>query len=267
MNILLIDDEPLALEMLMEAVKEVCPNDAVHTFLKTSEAMAFLKENTCDVAFLDIQMRGMSGLELAIKCKQMNPTVNLIFATGYDAYAVEAMAMHASGYIMKPVTADKVRRELENLRHPLNHRPGAKLRLKCFGNFNVTLPDGTPLHFSRAKSKEMLAYLVYRRGAPCTIRELGAALFEDSAYDRKQQVYLQKIASSMMQTLKQYGLASIVHKNYNSIALDCTAVDCDYYRFLELDPAAINAYTGEFLSQYTWAEFMTGYLDRLTEKK
>lgn len=267
MNILLIDDELLALEMLTSAVREACPTASLHPFQKPSEALAFLQDNPCDVAFLDIQMRGMTGLELAIKCKQLYPKINLIFATGYNSYTSEALSMHASGYIMKPVTVQKVRQEMEDLRHPLAHRPGAKLRIKCFGNFDVSLPDGTPIHFSRAKSKEMLAYLVYRRGAPCTIRELGAALFEDNIYDRKQQVYLQKIASSMMQTLKQHNLASIVHKNYNSIALDISAVDCDYYRFLELDPGAINAYTGEFLSQYTWAEFMTGYLDRLVEKE
>lgn len=267
MNILLIDDEPLALEMLKDSVAEACPDAVLHPFLKTSEALAFLHENPVDIAFLDIQMRGMTGLEMAVKCKQLYPKINLIFATGYDSYAIEAMTMHASGYIMKPITAEKVRKELMNLRHPLTNRPGAKLRVKCFGNFDVTLPDGTSLQFSRAKSKELLAYLVYRKGTPCSVRELAATLFEDSAYDRKQQVYLQKIISSMMQTLKQHDLASIVHKRYNSIALDPTVLDCDYYRFLELDPGAINAYTGEFLSQYPWAEFMTGYLDRLTNTK
>lgn len=267
MNILLIDDEPLALEMLTGAVREVCPDATLHTFLKTSEALSFLKEQPCEIAFLDIQMRGMTGLEMAVKCKQLQPKINLIFATGYDAYALEAMALHASGYIMKPITADKVRRELENLRHPLEDRPGTKLKVTCFGNFDAMLPDGTSLTFSRAKSKEMLAYLVYRRGAPCTIRELGAALFADGTYDRKQQIYLQKIVSALMQTLKQHGLASIVQKSYNSISLDTSVLDCDYYRFLELDPAAINAYTGEFMAQYPWAEFMTGYLDRLTHPR
>lgn len=267
MTILLIDDEPLALEMLKDSVAEACPDAVLHPFLKTSEALAFLQANPVDIAFLDIQMRGMSGLEMAVKCKQLYPKINLIFATGYDSYAIDAMTMHASGYIMKPITAEKVKKELMNLRHPLQSRPGTKLQVKCFGNFDVCLPDGTPLQFARAKSKELLAYLVYRKGTPCSVRELAAVLFEDSDYDRKQQVYLQKIISSMMQTLKQYDLASIVQKRYNSISLDVSVLDCDYYRFLELDPGAINSYTGEFLSQYSWAEFMTGYLDRLTEKK
>ena len=267
MTILLIDDEPLALEMLKDSVAEACPDAVLHPFLKTSEALAFLHANPVDIAFLDIQMRGMSGLEMAVKCKQLYPKINLIFATGYDSYAIDAMTMHASGYIMKPITAEKVKKELMNLRHPLQSRPGTKLQVKCFGNFDVCLPDGTPLQFARAKSKELLAYLVYRKGTPCSVRELAAVLFEDSDYDRKQQVYLQKIISSMMQTLKQYDLASIVQKRYNSISLDVSVLDCDYYRFLELDPGAINSYTGEFLSQYSWAEFMTGYLDRLTEIK
>lgn len=267
MTILLIDDEPLALEMLKDSVTEACPDAVLHPFLKTSEALAFLQANPVDIAFLDIQMRGMSGLEMAVKCKQLYPKINLIFATGYDSYAIDAMTMHASGYIMKPITAEKVKKELMNLRHPLQSRPGTKLQVKCFGNFDVCLPDGTPLQFARAKSKELLAYLVYRKGTPCSVRELAAVLFEDSDYDRKQQVYLQKIISSMMQTLKQYDLASIVQKRYNSISLDVSVLDCDYYRFLELDPGAINSYTGEFLSQYSWAEFMTGYLDRLTNTK
>lgn len=267
MTILLIDDEPLALEMLKDSVAEACPDAVLHPFLKTSEALAFLQANPVDIAFLDIQMRGMSGLEMAVKCKQLYPKINLIFATGYDSYAIDAMTMHASGYIMKPIPAEKVKKELMNLRHPLQSRPGTKLQVKCFGNFDVCLPDGTPLQFARAKSKELLAYLVYRKGTPCSVRELAAVLFEDSDYDRKQQVYLQKIISSMMQTLKQYDLASIVQKRYNSISLDVSVLDCDYYRFLELDPGAINSYTGEFLSQYSWAEFMTGYLDRLTNTK
>ena len=267
MTILLIDDEPLALEMLKDAVEEACPYAVVQPFLKTRAALAFLQANPVDIAFLDIQMRGMSGLEMAVKCKQLYPKINLIFATGYDSYAIDAMTMHASGYIMKPITAEKVKKELMNLRHPLQSRPGTKLQVKCFGNFDVCLPDGTPLQFARAKSKELLAYLVYRKGTPCSVRELAAVLFEASDYDRKQQVYLQKIISSMMQTLKQYDLASIVQKRYNSISLDVSVLDCDYYRFLELDPGAINSYTGECLSQYSWAEFMTGYLDRLTNTK
>ena len=79
MTILLIDDEPLALEMLKDSVAEACPDAVLHPVLKTSEALAFLQANPVDIPFLDIQMRGMSGLEMAVKCKQLYPKINLIF--------------------------------------------------------------------------------------------------------------------------------------------------------------------------------------------
>lgn len=81
--------------------------------------MAWAEENVCDVAFLDIQMRSMTGLELAKQLKERQPNVNIIFVTGFSEYTGEAIQLHASGYIEKPVTEEKIRRELDNLRHPV----------------------------------------------------------------------------------------------------------------------------------------------------
>lgn len=74
---------------------------------KVSEALTCMQENPCDIAFLDIRMRSMTGLELARKLKDIHPKINIIFVTGYDEYAGEAMRLHASGYIEKPVTEEK----------------------------------------------------------------------------------------------------------------------------------------------------------------
>ena len=150
------------------------------------------------------------------------------------------------------------------MRHPIAPLPNTLLRIRCFGNFEVFTEDGEPIKFNRTKAKELLAYLVYRRGSSCTSRELAAVLFEDNEYSTKQMLYLQKIISSMMQTLREYHAANIIHKTYNAIALNGDAVDCDYYRFLNMDVPSINSYTGEFMTQYSWAEFVAGYLDRLS---
>jgi hypothetical protein len=77
-------------------------------------------------------------------------------------------------------------------------------------------------------------------------------------------LYLQKIISSMMQTLKAHNAAQVIHKSYNAIALNDKLVACDYYRFMKMDVPSINTYTGEFMTQYSWAEFVAGYLDRIT---
>ena len=200
-------------------------------------------------------MRGMTGVELAKKLKDAYPKINIIFVTGFDQYTGEAMKMHASGYIMKPVTAEKVKEEMENLRNPIEPLSDKLLRVQCFGNFDVFTPDGTPVHFERSKSKEVFAYLIHRHGSSCTIKEIAAALFEDEPYDSKQQAYLQKIISAMMKSLKAVKAEKVVFKKYNSLSVNVNLVDCDYYRFEELDAGAVNSYMNEYMSQYYWAEF------------
>lgn len=264
MHIIAVDDEPLALGLLVRSIQEACPTTQISKFQSGQDALVFLENNPCDVVFLDIHMRGIDGLTLAKKIKDLNPRCNLVFVTGYSEYAADAMSMHASGYIIKPVSAEAIRIELEDLRHPVTLLPGALLRIRCFGNFEVFSAGGEPIKFSRSKAKELFAYLVYRRGSSCSTRELAAVLFEDNTYSNKQMLYLQKIISSMMQTLKSYNAANVIHKSYNAIALNDESVDCDYYRFLKMDVPSINAYTGEFMTQYSWAEFVAGYLDRIT---
>ncbi|MEE0871906.1 MAG: hypothetical protein UIH27_00350 [Ruminococcus sp.] len=166
------------------------------------------------------------------------------------------MDMRASGYIMKPVTKEEVARELEELRFPIIPKNDALLKVQCFGNFDVFLPDGTPVHFERSRSKEIFAYLVHRHGSSCSTREIAAALFEDEPYDNKQQSYVQTLISAMMKSLKKVGAQKAVHKSYNALSVNPAVLDCDYYRFAELDAGAVNAYANEYMSQYYWADFM-----------
>ena len=133
-----------------------------------------------DVAFLDIEMPGMTGLELALQMKKTCPNLNIIFVTGYSSYALEAIEMHSSGYIMKPATKDKIKTELDNLRSPIEptiEKKERNIQVHCFGNFEILL-DGKPVPFHRSKAKELLAYLVDRKGAGIERAELAAALWE-----------------------------------------------------------------------------------------
>ena len=256
MRILCVDDEPLALQMLEMSVKKAKPDADVSAFRKPRELLEAAQKGGCDIAFLDIHMRGMNGVELAKKLKAVNPKMNIIFVTGFSDYTGDAMRLHASGYIMKPVNQAKVEQELADLRFPIVPKSNAKLRVQCFGNFDVFTLDGKPLHFERSRSKEVFAYLVHRQGSSCTIKEIAATLFEDMPYDKKQQAYIQKIMSAMMKSLKKVGAEKVVNKSYNSLSVNPSLLDCDYYRFKELDGGAVNAYQNEYMAQYYWADFM-----------
>ena len=251
MRIMCVDDEPLALQMLESSVKKAKPDAEVSAFRKPRELLDAAKQSGCDIAFLDIHMRGMNGVELAKELKAVNPKMNIIFVTGFSDYTGDAMSLHASGYIMKPVNKEKVERELADLRFPITPKSNALLRVQCFGNFDVFTPDGAHVRFERSKAKEVFAYLVHKQGSSCTTREIFAAIFEDEPYEKKLQNLLQTV-----------GAEDAVVRSYNALAVNPDVLDCDYYRFKELDAGAVNAYQNEYMSQYYWADFLyDDYMD------
>ena len=261
MKILCLDDEKLALQMLQISVRKAKPDAEVLAFTDQEELLDEAGKNGCDVAFLDIRMRGMKGVEVARKLKEINPKMNIIFVTGFSEYKGDAMDMKASGYIMKPVTVKEVREELDDLRFPLIPKKNAKLRVQCFGNFDVFTPDGAHVRFERSKAKEVFAYLVHKQGSSCTTREIFAAIFEDEPYDKKLQNLLQTYIYAMIKSLKAVGAEDAVIRSYNALAVNPGVLDCDYYRFMELDGGAVNSFHNEYMSQYYWADFL--YDDRL----
>ena len=255
MRILCIDDEPLMRQMVEMAVREARPDADVRVFERQADLMMDAETNGCDIALLDIHMRGLNGVDLAKLLKMTNPKMNIIFVTGFSEHAGEAMQIRASGYIMKPITKEKVEEELANLRFPIIPKKNALLRVQCFGNFDVFTPNGEHVHFARSRSKEIFAYLVHRHGSSCSTKEIAATLFEDAPYDKKQQNYVQQLIHAMVKSLEEAGAKEAVVRQYNALAVNVDVLDCDYYRFAELDAGAVNAYQNEYMSQYYWAEF------------
>lgn len=254
MHIIATDDEQSALNVLVGAVKEAVPLATVHGFRNPLEALEFMKEKKCEIAFLDIQMREMSGIVLARKLKEIYPKVNIVFVTGYSQYANEAFALHASGYVYKPVTADKIINEMENLRNPVKWKD-AGIYVNTFGNFELIV-NGEEVSFGRAKSKELLAYLVDKKGKSATRKELATVLFERDDYSRATQNYLSKIIKELVLVLESVGAQGILKRGINSYAIDVDAFYCDLYEYEKENttPDVLNRFQGEYMKQYSWAE-------------
>ena len=123
--------------------------------------------------------------------------------------------------------------------------------------------DNKPLVFKRAKTKELLAYLVDQMGASATMGELMAVIWEDGPDTSSRQSNLRNLIADMKNVLSDAGVGNIILKNRNSIAIDCASVDCDYYDFLRHIPYAVNSYRGEYMMQYSWAEITTAALPQL----
>lgn len=244
MIILLVDDEIPALNELESAVTEAIGEANIYSFSKASEAMAFAEEKKIDIAFLDINMRFMDGITMAKKLVEFYPKCNIIFCTGYSEYALDALDTYCSGYLLKPISTEKVKTALEHLRYP-TERQKKRVELRCFGNFDV-LVDGVPVAFKYKKSRELLAYLTDRAGAEATTQEIIAAIFEENKTS-----YFSNIRLDLINTLADLDCVDIVETAYGRMRINRDKVDCDYFDYLDGNTSLFH---GEYMSQYSFAE-------------
>lgn len=253
MIIFAIDDEENALKLLCRAIKACQPDATLYSYGNSQEALEAAKRYQPNVVFLDIRMPGIDGIELGKQLKANNPQVNLIFTTGYSDYALDAMKMHSSGYLLKPVTKEDVANELNNLRNPIQIPQESRIHARTFGNFELFI-NGKPVVFRRAKAKELMAYLIDRRGAAVNRKEMAAVIFEDGEYTRANQAYLSQLVKNLVELLKNYDAEELLIVGYNSYAVDLRYFSCDAYDYMDGVPSAINAYKGEYMAQYSWGE-------------
>ena len=248
MRAIAVDDELYMLETLEEAVRASSDISQVECFSTCSAALAYAEDHPIDVAFLDINMRGIGGLGLAEKLTELQPRCKIIFCTGYEEYAVAAFRLHASGYLMKPITAEAVQKEIDHIK-------GVKtteklLTIKCFGNFEV-LHNGEILPFKRKKAKELLAVLVDRNGAGMTAKQICAILFPDNTDDTKNAAYLRQLMLDLKNTLKMIRAEEVLQHDTPYYRIDTNLVKCDYISFLETGKPGFHV---EYITQYSWAE-------------
>lgn len=248
MRAIAVDDETYMLETLEEAIRSSVDIESVEAFSSCSAALTYVSENEVDIAFLDINMRGVGGLELAEKIVDVQPKCKIVFCTGYGEYAVDAFKLHASGYLMKPITAEGVQKEIDHIK---GLRDSEKLlTVKCFGNFEV-LYQGKSLPFKRTKAKELLALLIDRGGAGITAKQICAVLFPDNTDDTKNISYLRQLVMDLKNTLKEIGAEEVLQHETPYYRVDTGRLQCDYLSYLETGRPEFH---GEYMTQYSWAE-------------
>lgn len=272
MKILVADDEDIILKQLLEILKKVCPEAETTGFTRADRLMEYAKDHESDVVFLDINMGSMSGIEIAKQLKIWYPKINIIFVTAYEEYMKTAFSMHVSGYLSKPVRAKDIEEELNNLRHPVVDAAQDGVVARCFGTFDIFV-NGQSMDFKRSKTKEMLAYLIDRRGNSVTSGELRAILWESTAWektvrkDRDMNHYFQVIKRDLINTLKENGVEDIFISSWNKYAVDTTKIKCDYYDYIDDKPEGVQAYNGEYMAQYSWGEIQNVLLKDRKKKE
>ena len=215
---LCVDDEPIMLALLQKAVEASPDIDEVVAFGKADDALAWAETHHFDMAFLDIELHGINGTEVAHRLREKSPYLPIIFCTGYSEYALDAIQLHADGYLLKPIHAEDVQNELDRLAGKTSTKP-----LLYISDNGMIFKDknGEAFAFRRGRTYDLVRILLEADGEPLTNYELYDELFgRISGFMEKNSNYFSKLTGDLSATLALHGAGEVLIKTANKYALD-----------------------------------------------
>ena len=263
MNILAVDGSKKALKDIREILASAAPDAEILCHESSLTALAEARKTRIDIAVLETDLPELGGLFLGQYLKDLNPQVNLIYVNKSAKNGYDALKLHASGYILKPVTEERVKEELVELRHPVGKNRTKRCFAQTFGNFEFFV-DGKPVSFKYSRTKEILALLVNNRGSQTTNGEIIASLWEDDGDPEKKSSYLSNLRQDLQNTLTRLKVNDIILKQRGSMAIAVDAIECDLYDWLEKKKESRYNYMGDYMNQYSWAEYTHAELDEIS---
>ena len=290
-RIIAVDDEVLSLKRFEHLIQKEPRVNLLKSFSNPEEVIDFIKENTVDIAFLDIEMPGINGLELAEMIQETDSHVNCIFVTAFDQYALEAFKAHAFGYLLKPLDIKELSTQLDIMARNVKPRPDKKINksdepsnrklvVKCIGQFTChaeDIPDSI-IAFRTAKTAELFALLVARYNSSLSKFSIIDSMFPDMDYEKSTKLFYVS-CSYLRSAFAKYNINDVLIRENDNYRINTAVIDCDYINLCEaekdLADASIEkleklaAYcNGEFLmgKPYEWAYELRAYMETLSSR-
>lgn len=119
MTVIIVDDEPKAIELVASYLSHFSSFELVKTFRNALKALNYLNGNSVDVVFLDINMPHLSGLSLS---KMIDVKTAIVFTTAYAEYAVESYELNAMDYLLKPISLTRFSQTMTKLMEALHQQ-------------------------------------------------------------------------------------------------------------------------------------------------
>lgn len=224
-----VDDELHVLERFGRMVGEIKELELCGLFETGEQLLDYLRRETLDAVFLDIEMPGTNGLQLTDQILDLNENMEIVFVTAYNQHAVEAFELQALDYILKPLTQERlwktVRRLLKNKR-AVSH--AEKPFIQCFGDFEVFV-NGEALAWKNSKAKEVLAFLVHSEGLPLCWERISDAVWPD--FDsQKAHSNFHATTYLLRKRLAEAGISRIMENSRGNYRVVTEQIDCDVYQ-------------------------------------
>lgn len=270
-KVMIVDDEEFNILEIEELIKDKHELQIVGTFLNPCKALEVSRLLKPDIAFLDIEMPGINGLELSEKLLEINPVMKIIFITAYSQYAVEAFEINAVDYVLKPIREERLNKTLKRIvdRKIIEESTEIKGRWKilCFNSLEVYY-EGNKLKWRTEKEKALFAYLFENLGRSVHKDKIIENLWFGSDY-KNNLIYLQTTISRLRKSLRNLGGNFKIEYSNNSYQMNMENVECDVFEFeklvdeckiinesrIDVVDKIINIYTGDYLAEncYVWS--------------
>lgn len=230
MRIAAVDDEIHVLERFERLAAKIPEFNLCGLFADGERFIDFLRGTTIDAVFLDIEMPGQNGLELAQRILDLAPDIEIVFITAHPQYALEAFDANAIDYIVKPVSEERLRRTAQRLTGRQHQVPvSEKPYFQCFGSFDVFV-DGTALTWKHSKAKEILAYMTHHVGIPLSWDRITEAVWPTFDY-RQAQTNFHATMYLLRKRLNSAGLTDIVENSRGNYRLLPEKINSDIIEY------------------------------------
>ena len=255
MRAIILDDEPLMLDAFVRISKDISDLTIVGKFEYPEDVLEFAETNSFEIAFLDIELPGMNGIECAKKLRAKMPELLVVFISAYEEYLHESNEIGGDDYIVKPYKSETLEKMMEKMRL-LVRRQKKDVYVQMFGRFNIT-KNGTPIPL-RGKAKEILALIVVKRGKEISNEEIYSTIWESREYSNVAMKVYYNALKRLKDSLEKYDLQNIIFSTARGQIANTDMFDCDYYAWQDNNLEKHERFAGEFLTEYSWGEYILG---------
>ncbi|MBD8028591.1 response regulator [Ureibacillus sp. Re31] len=269
---ILADDEPLSIELMKKRLTDM-DVEIIGAYTDAYSLISDLKNISFNTAFLDIQMPGISGMDLAALIHEENPAVQIVFVTAHRDYAIQAFELETTDYLLKPVLKERLHKTIDRIKERLkeehqsesmNYSDLPSLEIRCFKQFSLSF-NGEPILWKSAKIKELFAFFLMHLDTPIHRDLLIDKLWQDHDY-KKAKIHLHTCISYIRKMLESFHPDHTLSFAGQHYTLHLEEAWCDVVIFehmptdisfenVETIESDILLYTGDYLEEegYEWA--------------
>lgn len=284
LNAIIVDDEPLVLNLLKSILIENGVN-IIGEYTKPEIALHEIPIKNPDIVFLDIEMPGMSGIELATELIGIEKSINIVFVTAFNQYAVDAFKLNAVHYLLKPSTDQEVKEVLARIEPAIRIRDTdmqGQINIRFFGGLSIVdATEKSIMNWPTTKTEELFALLFLNGEKGIDKWKIIEKLWPENDQLKIENIFYTTIYR-MKKTLAEAGINAAVVNRRGNYTLNIVNTWCDIHAFENLyqeyktselsgvvhEEKLFSIYSGELFASkdYVWAELHRHYFSHKFEQ-